>query len=420
MIPNTEISNTVIPDAVTPVTVIPETVIPATVIPKLQTPKTVTTKTVSNLFAASLAALACSVGALRAQDAIKDNIVTTSGKRIRGVEVTEASSTTVKYKLRNEESELPTASLSSIEWSMTPESYRLAKAAADRGQFANAANLYSEAASKAERDVVKLDANFLAAQALVRSAGSDAQRAGEAVSALESFLSEASDSFRGAEATLELGQAQLLAGQAAAAEQTMSKLSNLVISQGLDPLWDVRAKFAIAKAQLAQSKLADARTAFRRAKSAADNLVATSETPNPAAMALVAESVVGEGETFVAEKKFGDALTYFERFTKDKNPNIAAAAKAGLGEALFLQAEETGDAKGLRRAQIVLAEANLDDPLAGPTTAKALYYGGKVIMALGADRESSDFAARAQSYFKAVVQQHAGTRWAALAAQNKR
>ena len=180
-------------------------------------------------------------------------------------------------------------------------------------------------------------------------------------------------------------------------------------------MWDVRAKFAIAKAQLAQSKLNDARSSFRRAKSAADSVIAQSTTPNALATSMMAASVVGEGETLVAEKKYSDALRYFERFQRDKNPAVAAASLAGKGEALYLQSIESGNQDQLRAAQIALAQANLDDTLGGATSAKAMYYSGMVLLALGKEREAPDYAQRAQSYFQSVVATYGDTSWAALA-----
>ncbi len=369
----------------------------------------------------SMAAIVASVlvAAAHAQD-IKDNILTKSGKRIRGVEVTEFSASAIKFKRGDDVDELPTTSIAAVEWFEPPEPLTLGHAAYKNGEFDNAANLFEEAAGKTERAVLKLEAQFFAARATVRAAGDDAAKAGPAISKLESFLSDAGDNYRSAEARLELGQAQLLAGQASDAEQTLSGLSSMVATQGLDPSWDVQAKLAIAKAQMLQSKLPAARSTFRRAKNAAESAIATATGPKTKLESFVAASVVGEGETFIAEKKYDEALRYFGKFEKDKNPVIAAAAKAGKGEALFLQADETGKKDGLRAAQIALAEANLTDPLGGTTTAKALYYSGKVILALGPDRESSDFAARARGYFDTVVKNYSGTAWAAKAAAEQK
>lgn len=368
-----------------------------------------------NLTASALAALTV-FGSLHAQAEIKDNLVTTTGKKIRGVEVLQAAATTVTFKQDGKETSMPANSLLDIEWHAPPESYVLGKAAMDKGQFGDAANYFAEAASKTEREPLKLEAQFFEGQALVRSAGADKALAGAAADKLQAFLSTAPKHFRAAAARLELGEAQLLAGRADDAAQTMKDLSDMAASEGLDPIWDARAKLALARAQTSAGKLNDARSSFRRAKSAAESIVATTVEPSPEVVGLVAASVVGEGDTYVAEQKFSEAVRYFERFQADKNQAIAAAALAGKGEALYLEAGDGGDSAKLRSAQIALAEANIADELGAETTAKALFYSGKVLLALGPDRETPDYQARALDYFKSVTTHYADTPWASKAA----
>ncbi|MCA8944516.1 MAG: tetratricopeptide repeat protein [Planctomycetes bacterium] len=350
-----------------------------------------------------------------AQDSIKDSFTTTNGRRIRGVEITEMTASSIKFLRDGNQDELPAALLASVTWFQPPEQLALAHAAMRKREFDNAANLFEEVASKTDRDVLKVDAAFFSAKALARSAEEDPGRASMAVDKLKSFLSEHGENLRAAEAQLELGRAQLLAGDAVGAEQTLTELSSKVAAQGLDSLWDIRAKYEIAEAQLAQGKFAEARTSFRRAKTTASTVVAASADPVPQVEAYIAKSIVGEGETFIAEKKYDDAIRYFDRLQRDDNPLVAAAAKAGKGESLFLKAEADGKQDGLREAQIVLAEAILDDVASGSTTAKAMFYSGRVIVALGAERESSDFMARANDYFATVIAHYGDTAWAAKA-----
>ena len=347
-----------------------------------------------------------------AQDKIKDNFSTKSGKKIRAVEITAMTATAIKYVRDGSEDELPSALLDEVEWFQPPEQLALAHAAMRKGEFDNAANLFEEAAGNAERAVLKAEAAFFAAQAVARSAADDANAAGTAVLKLESFLSENGDHYRAAEAQLELGRVQMISGDAQSAEQTLTELSSKVISQGLDQLWDIRAKYEIAEAQLAQDKFAEARTSFRRAKTAANTVVAAATGPVPEIKSYIARAVVGEGETFIREGKFDEGIRYFDRFQKDKDLSIAAAAKAGKGESLFLKAEAEKSDKDLRAAQIVLAEAVLDDIGDGSTTAKSLYYLGRVIMALGSERESTDYAQRATTYYNTVIKHYPATPWA--------
>lgn len=349
---------------------------------------------------------------VQSQDKIKDTFTIKSGKRVRGVEITAMTASAIRYTRDGNEDELPSALLKSVEWHQPPEQFALAHAAMRKSEFDNASNLFEEAAEKTQRPVLKAEAAFFAAQAIARGATEDPARASAAVTKLQEFLSEHADNFRAAEAQLELGRAQMLAGDAVGAEETLSQLSSRVASQGLDQLWDIRAKYEIAEAQLAQGKYAAARTSFRRAKTAADTTVAAATEPVPEIERYVARSIVGEGETFIAEGKFDDAIRYFDRFQNDKDLSIAAAAKAGKGESLFLKAQAENSTDDLRAAQIILAEAALDDVHGGATTAKALYYQARVILALGADRESTDYMQRAAGLFSTVVKHYGSTVWA--------
>jgi hypothetical protein len=131
------------------------------------------------------------------------------------------------------------------------------------------------------------------------------------------------------------------------------------------------------------------------------------------------QSLVGEGQTFLREKNYTEAVRFFRGLGTTTPPSantaVLAAAKAGEGEALFLQAEESRDTAILRRAQIALAESNLLDTEAGDTSAKSAYYMARTILALGTDGESESFRARANGYFQIVVDNYPGSTWSALA-----
>ncbi len=349
---------------------------------------------------------------LFAQSSIKDIIVTTAGRAHRGVEIVEMTSKTIKFKKGSAENELQSKSLARITWHEPPESYGLALAAMRQGKFSDAANFYSEAADKTERAPLKQDAQFHSADALLRAAGGDKAAAGTAVSALEAFLSANPESFYTANAMLLLGRARRIAGQGAAAETVLKELSQKVLSSNWKTIWDARAKLELAKAQISQQKTDDARSSYRAAASAAKSGASSAELT-----ALKAEAVVGEGETYIAKQQYDQALSYFSKLARnEKDSAIKAAAMAGEGEALFLKAKKSGKKDSLRRAQLALAAANLEDTQSGSTTAKALYYSGKVILALGKDRESSDFKVRAMAYFKTVVKFYPNSSWAIAAA----
>jgi len=152
-------------------------------------------------------------GAAASQSKIKDVILQKSGQRIRGVEVVEMTSSTIKYRDGDEEKEILASALARVQWYEPPESFMLATAAVARGKFAEAANLYSEAIRGTERRALKQEAEFLAAEALVKSSGVDQVKATAAVKALNDYLTSTPDGYRLPDTLLLLGKAMVFAGK---------------------------------------------------------------------------------------------------------------------------------------------------------------------------------------------------------------
>ncbi len=368
----------------------------------------------SGLSLLSLSSSLLLLAPLAAQGKANDVILQKSGKRIRGVEVTEMTSSAIKFLRGDTSEEIPAADFARVQWDEPPESFMLAEGAVKRGDFATAANLYGESAKNSAREALKLESQFLAADALARSSGGDQARAKSALEALQAYLAAAPDGYRAPEALLQLGRTQIIAGQAAEAEANLAKLESEASSKNWDAIWAARAGLEKARAQLAQSKLNDARSSFRATVAAAEALAKQSDSST--LQDLIAEASVGEGETLVAEEKYDLAAQFFRNLlTGASNRSVTAAAQAGLGEALFLKAEAAGDDQDLRAAQLALAKANILDSSAEGTTAKALFYSGKVLIALGPDREQQDYKSRAIEYFRTVTRYYPQSAWAAKA-----
>lgn len=361
-----------------------------------------------------LAACLATAGIASSQNKYQDTILQKSGQRIRGVQVIEMTAARILYRVGNEESEIPASALARIQWDEPPESFMLARAAVDRADFAEAANLYSETARDTERPALKLEAQFLAAEALVNSSSGDQAKATSAVVALQIYLSDAPDGYRLPDALLLQGRALVGAGRAPEAETSLLELEAKTSSQGWDGIWSVRAKIEKAKAQLAQGKLNDARGSFRAAIAAGSALA--KDGSDPEISQLIANASVGEGDTLVAENKLELAIEFFRKLLASADDRaISAAAQAGLGESLYLNAMAKGSDSDLREAQLALATANLLDGNARETTAKALFYAGKVLLALGPDREQQDYKSRAMKYFRTVSRYYPQTVWAGKA-----
>lgn len=346
---------------------------------------------------------------------INDVVVKKDGSRVRGVEVTEFGLAGIKIKRGNDASEIPPHQVLDIEWSDPPEAYLSAKAAWGRGDFAAAAQLFGEAANRTDRAVLKADARFHQCKAAIAAAGTDQSAATTAAGSIRGWIGENPNHWRLPEALLLQGRSQRLAGAGADAESTLRELDSRATRDGWGSLWSARAKFEMALAQLGQNKAGDARSSFQAASSAADSALMSPGGDEAELRALKTNAKVGEGETYIGEKDYARALEFFRRLAGAEEPELAAAGRAGEGQALYLTASTSKKAEDLRRAQLALSQASVLDTTSGEASAKANYYLGMVLLALGAEREGDSFRNRAMAYFQIVAKNYSTSPWAALA-----
>ncbi|MEC7583672.1 MAG: hypothetical protein VYE77_05090 [Planctomycetota bacterium] len=362
---------------------------------------------VLTLFAATAAATAQSSS---------DTLIKKDGSNLRGIEVLTFKLNEVKIKRGDKESDVPVHQVVAIEWGNVPDAFQAANAAMKRGDFAVAAEQFGDAANAASRVLVKTDARFLQAKAAVAAAASDPNAATSAVGTLQAWVTEFPEHWRLPEALLLLGRAQRMADLTAEAEQTLKDLSDRGGREGWGPIWSARAKYELAQTLMAQDNALEARGAFQSASAAADTAMSGAGADKAELRAIKINSKVGEGETLLQEKNYQNAYDYFRRMASGDDPALAAAGKAGEGQALFLGAGPDA-LDDVRRAQIALAEASILDAAAGEASAKANYFLGKCLLTLGREREGDSFQQRAEAYFRIVMRSYPNSSWAAAARQ---
>lgn len=344
-----------------------------------------------------------------------DSYSTKDGKKERGVEIVELSITSLKAKKGAETKEVPANQVLSVEWGNPPEALASARAALERADYANAVQLFGEAERQADRELVKADALFFQVKAAVSGVGTDKSAAATAAEKAKSWLAANATHWRLPEASLLAGRALRLAGSHADAAAALRELDDRSTRDGFGPVWSARAKFELAMTLLSDNKAGEARTAFQSASAAADNALATPSADDAELRLLKTQAKVGEGETFLGEKQWSKAESFFHSMAGGNQAELVGAGRAGEGEAIFLAAVESKKPEQFRRAQIALATASVLDSLSGEASAKANYYLGKCLLALGAEREGDTFKARANAYFQIVVTNYPTSRWAAAA-----
>lgn len=367
-------------------------------------------------------ALALTAPAAAQKGRIKDTIVLSDGSRVRGAEVTAMTVSELTYRRGSKEHKILAGKVEEVQWHEPPEAYLLAQAAEAKGDYEDAANLYLEAAKGTKRAPFAAELQFAAARALLAAAEGDPAQAEGAAAALQRYIDEHPQGFRIPQAKLGLVRALRLMGKPEEAVAKVTALEEEAVRGNWGVLWEAKAKLEKAKALVATRKFDDARSAYRRVTDAIAAIRAKGSR-DPSLTSLEVAALVGEGETYVAEGKYDQALSYFQRHVTEPHVGepsaLAAAALAGAGEARFLMATADGkvsdpDVRTLREAQMDLAKANVLDTQNGETTAKALYFSGKAVLALGGERERN-FRARALAYFDSVVRFHSTSSWAARA-----
>ncbi len=364
---------------------------------------------VPRLAAAALVA-AVLAGSTAAQKAA-DVVLKKDGARLRGLEVTEFALTGIKAQRGSDSIEIPPHQVMSIEWGNLPDAFIAARSAMERGDYANAVQLFGEAQNQSSRDLVKVDAQFFQIKAAVASVGNDQNAARNAAERAKGWVAANGTHFRLPEAMLLAGRAERLAGQADAAATTLRELEDRASRDAFGPIWSARAKFELAQALLGGGKSSEARTTFQAASQSADNALTTPSADDAELRTIKLLAKVGEGESFLGEKDYAKAESFFRDLARGSAAELHAAGHAGEGEAIFLAALENQRLDDVRRAQIALAKAAVLDS-DGEIAAKANYYLGRCLLALGQEREGDTFKSRAQSYFKLVVDHYPASRWA--------
>jgi TolA-binding protein len=361
------------------------------------------------------AGLLCAEPAVAQKKRIKDTLLLKDSRQLRNVEVLSMKVDKVTYKKGGKEKVVSASQVAGVKWDNPPDAFTKAATNFSIKRFEDAAQLYLTAAKEAKRKIVKLDAKFLAGRAYLKAAGNNKTKAEAAGSAIQEYVDAVPDGFYLPEAKLILGQVKIIAGDAAAAEQLMLAVESDANKGGWPDYWRAQAQFVKAKAQSAQGKHDDARNSYKVVVNTADAAMGQGPANTKELLALQIEAKVMQGETFIQQKFYDDALAYFRALASSGGTGLRAAAKTGEGQILYLKGRDKSEVPVLRQAQLALAEAAIEADTNPSTSAKALFYMGKVLQALG-DNEANGLA-RAKSYFQSVRISYPKTHWATLAKQ---
>ncbi|MHC4515870.1 MAG: tetratricopeptide repeat protein, partial [Planctomycetota bacterium] len=269
--------------------------------------------------------------------------------QLRNIEVLAMKVDKVTYKQRGKENVISSSQVESVKWDDPPEAFAKAEVANTLKRFDDAAQLYLTAAKDEKaREVIRLEAQFLAGRACLMAAGGNKTKADAAGKVVEDYVNAAPDGFHLPEAKLILGKVKILTGDAAGAEDLMAVVEADAGRGGWPGHWVAQAQFVKAQAQSAQGKHDDARNSYKMVVTTVGAALGQGPLHNKDLLLLQTEAKVMQGETFIQQKYYDDALAYFRALASSGGAGLKAAARTGEGQILYLQGRDKADVRRRR------------------------------------------------------------------------
>jgi len=290
-----------------------------------------------------------------------DQVFVRERRNVRPVSgvVVSADLSGVVIDVGDRERRFPAEDVVRVSLNQVPDSYKEGRARAQSGDFENAAASFAAAADDSDASAaVRAVARLRAAQNLLLLTATDPGRASDAVAAAERFISNHATHRDLPSVRLLLGRAQLLAGNASAAADTLEALlreaQGSTVPEGYDVLTCYRAGLLAAHAAVAADDAARAETLFGVLDSALPGVISDLDAEDdrlPELQTLRGLAQLGEGVTLLARGRSTQARSFFQtrlEVAEGTTETVRAATRLGLAKAM-LAAEES------RQAQIEFA-----------------------------------------------------------------
>ncbi|MBX3469912.1 MAG: tetratricopeptide repeat protein [Planctomycetes bacterium] len=268
-------------------------------------------------------------------------LVLEDGRTREGVDVREEKFAAIKFRDRGRNDEIPGDRVVEIRYQAAPGAFTGGVSQYRGGAFDRAVQSFTACRNAAQDGTwVWFHATYWLGESQ-RQAGN----AGEAVTELQRFLEKGADHWLAPAAIFALGKAQIDAGRHANAVTTFKRLDS-----GFGDSWGLRGKLGEADAQFAQNQFAQARAAYETAERSA------SRHPG-----IRRQAQVGIGKCYVADKRYDDAVRYFEGIISQSggvDPEVGGGAWVGIGDCRFEQAKASNnDQNRLKEALIAYQTA---------------------------------------------------------------
>jgi ATP/maltotriose-dependent transcriptional regulator MalT len=269
---------------------------------------------------------------------------------------------------------------------------RQAQTSLDALDFMNAKNAFDEASSKSEGGYIKSFAGLRSAETLIAWAGIDPTQYDAAITLLNVWISENSNSFWLPRAQMSLARALANTGDIDGAASLMEGLSNLAFAKTLARHIELQANVIRCEAFLIGGQAQSAQSRLSSLKDTLGSMIRNAETP-PAllskARGLHSQVQILNGQAIQAIEGANASQAYWKELADSGSttPVVRSAAWLGLAEAAI-------EANELRSAQLQLAKIVAVMPSSPNVTPQALYKLAVVSASLEDTKSSRSAAMR--------------------------
>lgn len=298
-----------------------------------------------------------------AGDALVATLVLDNGRTRDDVELREVKFAKLKFREKGAAAELEGEKVVEIRLKTAPAGYLSGVSQVRGGVYDRAVQSFTAVRNgAAEGGTLWAFSTYWLAESQ-RLVGNPAEAQAEA----QRLLDKAPDHWLAPGAILILGQAQAAAG--GAAEATFKRLET-----GFGELWTLRGKLADAEAKLEKKQWGPARGAFEVVQAGANRFPSIKRAAQ-----------VGIGRCYVGDKRFDDAVKFFEGIigNQDNDAEVAGGAWLGIGDCKYEAARAANnDAAKLKEALIAYQVVVVRYAGVQSCYPKALYQSGELYRAL--------------------------------------
>ncbi|MHC4942931.1 MAG: tetratricopeptide repeat protein [Planctomycetota bacterium] len=315
----------------------------------------------------------------------------------------------IRYKLRSSEKTITTDKVEEIIYYDVPTAFKNGLAFVEKGEYENALNSFQLAMeARGVRDWIQVYSLFEKAKAYQQWGLSDNSKFKNAVETFNELLDQAPETRFYAEVLFGLAMSYSLSGDLANAVKAFDQLAQEAYEKKLGVIWEARAKYEKALAQMNGGKYDDAERDLRSAMTFATEQAKTVKD-DPGLQAtlnrIAGLARLNQGTVLIKKKKNSDARRFFEEILNNTSSSrdAQAGAMCGLGECLLSE-------KKLKEAQEQFATAKVLYFDLAEEGARATYFLGELCLELK-DKEPN-YKKRAKDYFQEVIDLYPETSWA--------